>query len=138
MRVFVLTYLCSVVGAYSCAVDAEQCIRALRRVGCVGATVCEARLNAETPTGECLLANGATSEVQCYGKHYFVFEPWYHVECELSVNGSSYQCKKSYEFMRCCLIVNYLALLYSLRRVDKVLPMIGQKRIPQRHTSQRT
>ena len=33
--------MCSVVGAYSCAVDAEQCIRALKRVGCVGATVCE-------------------------------------------------------------------------------------------------
>eukprot|EP01043_Picozoa_sp_COSAG02_P021767 COSAG02_NODE_1114_length_14502_cov_140.830035_15_plen_169_part_00 len=32
---------------YTCAVDAEQCIRALKRVGCVGATVCETRLNAE-------------------------------------------------------------------------------------------
>ena len=63
MRVFIVTYLCSVVGVYSCAVDAQQCIRALRRVGCVGATVCEARLNAETTTGECLLANGGTSEI---------------------------------------------------------------------------
>ena len=43
-----MTYLCSVVGVYSSAVDAQQCIRALRRVGCVGATVCEAKLNAET------------------------------------------------------------------------------------------
>ena len=63
MRVFVVTYMCSVVGAYSCGVDAEQCIRRLKRVGCDGATVCEARLNAETTTGECLLANGGTSEI---------------------------------------------------------------------------
>ena len=33
MRVFIVTYLCSVVGVYSCAVDAEQCIRALKRTG---------------------------------------------------------------------------------------------------------
>ena len=63
MRVFIVTYMCSVIGAYSCAVDAEQCIRALKRVGCTGATVCEARLNVETTTGECFLTNGATSEV---------------------------------------------------------------------------
>ena len=43
MRVFIVTYLCSVVGVYTCAVDAEQCIRALKRVGCEGATVCEAQ-----------------------------------------------------------------------------------------------
>ena len=63
MRVFIVTYLCSVVGVYTCAVDAEQCIRALKRVGCVGATVCETRLNAQTTTGESLLANGGTSEI---------------------------------------------------------------------------
>ena len=63
MRVFIVTYMCSVVGTYSCAVDAEQTVRALKRVGCAGATVCEARLNAETTTGECLLANSGTSEV---------------------------------------------------------------------------
>jgi hypothetical protein len=63
MRVFIVTYLCSVVGVYSCAVDAQQCIRALASVGCDGAAVCEARLNAETTTGECLLANGGTSEI---------------------------------------------------------------------------
>ena len=51
MRVFIVTYMCSVVGAYSCAVDAEQCIRALKRTGCTGATVCEARLNMETTVG---------------------------------------------------------------------------------------
>ena len=33
MRVFIVTYLCSVVGVYSCAVDAQQCIRVLKRVG---------------------------------------------------------------------------------------------------------
>eukprot|EP01052_Picozoa_sp_SAG31_P071454 SAG31_NODE_30369_length_382_cov_0.731449_1_plen_63_part_00 len=27
---FIVTYLCSVVGVYTCAVDAEQCIRALK------------------------------------------------------------------------------------------------------------
>ena len=63
MRVFIVTYMGSVVGTYSCAVDAEQTVRALKRVGCAGATVCEARLNAETTTGECLLANSGTSEV---------------------------------------------------------------------------
>ena len=63
MRVFIVTYLCSVVGTYSCAVDAEQTVRALKRVGCEGAIVCETRLNEETTTGQCLLANGATSEV---------------------------------------------------------------------------
>ena len=55
MRVFIVTYLCSVVGVYTCAVDAEQCIRALKRTGCTGATVCEARLNMETEVGNSLL-----------------------------------------------------------------------------------
>eukprot|EP01043_Picozoa_sp_COSAG02_P048034 COSAG02_NODE_4672_length_5107_cov_5.286142_5_plen_74_part_00 len=61
MRVFIVTYMCSVVGAYSCAVDAEQCIRALKRTGCTGATVCEARLNMETTVGKSLLQS--TSDV---------------------------------------------------------------------------
>ena len=43
MRVFIVTYLCSVVGVYTCAVDAEQCIRALKRVGCDGATLTKAQ-----------------------------------------------------------------------------------------------
>ena len=47
---YVVTYMCTIVGAYSCAVDANQCVRSLRRVGCMGATVCEVRLNSETPT----------------------------------------------------------------------------------------
>ena len=42
---YVVTYMCTIVGAYSCAVDANQCVRSLRRVGCMGATVCEVRLN---------------------------------------------------------------------------------------------
>ena len=41
MRVFIVTYMGSVVGTYSCAVDAQQTIRALKRVGCEGAIVCE-------------------------------------------------------------------------------------------------
>ena len=56
---YVVTYiLCTIVGVYSCAVDANQCVRSLRRVGCIGATVCEARLNSETPTGASLLKHG--------------------------------------------------------------------------------
>ena len=42
---YVVTYMCTIVGVYSCAVDANQCVRSLRRVGCVGATICEVRLN---------------------------------------------------------------------------------------------
>ena len=38
---YVVTYMCTIVGAYSCAVDANQCVRSLRRVGCMGATVRE-------------------------------------------------------------------------------------------------
>ena len=49
-KLYVVTYMCTIVGVYSCAVDANQCVRALRRVGCIGATVCEVRLNSETPT----------------------------------------------------------------------------------------
>ena len=60
---YIVSYLCTIVGVYSCAVDANQCVRALRRVGCIGATVCEARLNSETPIGTTLLANDSTSEV---------------------------------------------------------------------------
>ncbi len=60
---YVVTYMCTIVGVYSCAVDANQCVRALRRVGCIGATVCEVRLNSETPTGASLLKHGSTSEV---------------------------------------------------------------------------
>ena len=30
---YVVTYMCTIVGAYSCAVDANQCVRSLRRVG---------------------------------------------------------------------------------------------------------
>ena len=60
---YVVTYMCTIVGAYSCAVDANQCVRSLRRVGCMGATVCEVRLNSETPTGASLLASGSTSDV---------------------------------------------------------------------------
>ena len=57
---YVVTYMCTIVGAYSCAVDANQCVRSLRRVGCMGATVCEVRLNSETPTGVSLLTSFLT------------------------------------------------------------------------------
>ena len=30
---YIVSYLCTIVGVYSCAVDANQCVRALRRVG---------------------------------------------------------------------------------------------------------
>ena len=61
--IYIVSYMCTIVGVYSCAVDANQCVRALRRVGCIGAIVVEARLNSETPTGTSLLATGSTSEV---------------------------------------------------------------------------
>ena len=48
--IYIVSYMCTIVGVYSCAVDANQCVRALRRVGCIGAIVVEARLNSETPT----------------------------------------------------------------------------------------
>ena len=63
MRVYIVTYMCTVVGAYSCAVDAEQCIRALKRTVCTGATVSEARLNMETDVGNFLLQNASNSDV---------------------------------------------------------------------------
>ena len=34
---YVVSYMCTIVGVYSCAVDANQCVRGLQRVGCVGA-----------------------------------------------------------------------------------------------------
>eukprot|EP01047_Picozoa_sp_COSAG01_P058235 COSAG01_NODE_6834_length_3478_cov_1.203315_4_plen_60_part_00 len=59
-----MTYMCSVIGAYSCAVDAERCIRALKRIGCMGATVCEAILNMDSTTvGKSLLQNAGKSDV---------------------------------------------------------------------------
>ena len=36
---YVVTYMCTIVGVYSRAVDANQCVRALRRVGCIGGRV---------------------------------------------------------------------------------------------------
>ena len=60
---YVVSYMCTIVGVYSCAVDANQCVRGLQRVGCVGATICEVRLNSETPTGVSLLTIGSTSDV---------------------------------------------------------------------------
>ena len=45
MRVFIVSYSCSVIGVYTSAVDANQIVRMLRRIGSVGAVVCEARLN---------------------------------------------------------------------------------------------
>ena len=60
---YVVSYMCTIVGVYSCAVDANQCVRGLQRVGCVGATICEVRLNGETQTGRSLLASTSTSEV---------------------------------------------------------------------------
>ena len=41
---YVVGYMCTIVGVYSCAVDANQCVRGLQRVGCVGATICEVRV----------------------------------------------------------------------------------------------
>ena len=58
-----VSYMCTIVGVYSCAVDANQCVRGLQRVGCVGATICEVRLNSETQTGRSLSASTSTSEV---------------------------------------------------------------------------
>ena len=66
MRVFIVSYLGSITGVYSCAVDGAQAVRALQRAGCCGAVVCEARLNSETETGSLLMAGGviaATSDV---------------------------------------------------------------------------
>ena len=60
---YVVSYMCTIVGVYSCAVDANQCVRGLQRVGCVGATICKVRLNSETPTGVSLLTIGSTSDV---------------------------------------------------------------------------
>ena len=62
---YVVTYMCTIVGAYSCAVDANQCVRSLQRVGCMGATVCEVRLNSETPTGASLFLV-ETSAKKCW------------------------------------------------------------------------
>ena len=59
---YVVSYMCTIVGVYSCAVDANQCVRRLRRVGCAGAAICEVRLNSETQTGRSLLASTSTSE----------------------------------------------------------------------------
>ena len=61
MRVYIVTYLSSVIEVYSCAVDATQTVRRLRRIGNDGAVVCEARLNAETNTGHALLSTGSTA-----------------------------------------------------------------------------
>ena len=63
-----IVHMGTVVGVYSSAVDANQCVhvRGLQRVGCVGATmirICEARLNSKTPTGRCPLASASTSDV---------------------------------------------------------------------------
>ena len=33
--IYIVSYMCTIVGVYSCAVDANQCVRALRRVGCI-------------------------------------------------------------------------------------------------------
>ena len=66
MRVFIVSYLNSITGVYTCAVDGAQAVRALRRAGCYGAVVCEARLNSETETGSLLMTGGvsaATSDV---------------------------------------------------------------------------
>ena len=60
---YVVSYMCTIVGVYSCAVDANQCVRGLQRVGCVGATICKVRLNSETPMGVSLLTIGSTSDV---------------------------------------------------------------------------
>ena len=64
MRLWIVTYYGSVLGVYSCAVDANQTAQQLRRTGSVDAIVTEARLNEETCTGKTLMATvpTATSE----------------------------------------------------------------------------
>jgi hypothetical protein len=65
MRVWIVSYHGSILGVYSCAVDANQTARQLRRTtGSVEAIVTEARLNEETCTGKTLLGcvPTATSE----------------------------------------------------------------------------
>ena len=64
MRVWIVSYFGSILGVYSCAVDANQTARQLRRTGSADAIVTEARLNEETCTGKTLLATvpTATSE----------------------------------------------------------------------------
>ena len=61
MRVFIVSYSCSVIGVYTSAVDANQIVRMLRRIGSVGAVVCEARLNTETAIGHALLSTSPTT-----------------------------------------------------------------------------
>ena len=61
MRLWIVSYFGSILGVYSCAVDANQTIRQLRRTGSVDAIVTEARLNEETCTGKTLLATVPTT-----------------------------------------------------------------------------
>ena len=63
-----MTYMCSVVGTYSCAVDAEQTVRALKRVGCAGATVCEmCGGEIEPKEWPCSYAGGSLSVTPIFG-----------------------------------------------------------------------
>ena len=61
MRVWIVSYFGSILGVYSCAVDANQTARQLRRTGSADAIVTEARLNEETCKGKTLLATVPTA-----------------------------------------------------------------------------
>ena len=57
MRVWVVSWNCTVIGCYTSAVDAQVVVRSLETRGCNGSTVVEVRMNTETATGQALLAN---------------------------------------------------------------------------------
>ena len=59
MKAWIVIWNCTVVGAYTSAVDAQVVLRALDATGCRGGTVAEVRMNTETETGAALLSTPA-------------------------------------------------------------------------------
>ena len=57
MRAWVVSWNCAAVGCCTSAVDAQVVVRSLETRGCHGSTVVEVRMNAETATGQALLAD---------------------------------------------------------------------------------